>query len=82
MGIGDIKIKMHDGTIKTLTSVRYVPDLKKNLISLSELDKNGYFNRGDGGVLKVTRGSLICMKAVLQNEYMCCKHPHYVVMQL
>jgi len=33
---------MHDGIIKTLTAVRYVPELKRNLISLGELDKNGY----------------------------------------
>ena len=66
-GIGDIKLKMHDGIIKTLTAVRYVSELKRNLISLGELDKSGYSYRGDGGVVKVARGLLICMKAVLQN---------------
>jgi len=45
-GIGDIKIKMHDGIIRTLISVRYVPELKRNLISLGELDKNGDSYRG------------------------------------
>ena len=58
---------MHDGLIKPLTSVRYVPELERNLISLGELDKSGYSYRGDGGVLKVAKGSLICMKAVLHN---------------
>lgn len=67
MGIGDIKLKLHDGTCRTLTSVRHVPDLKRNLISLGELDKNGYSYKEDGGVLKVSRGSLVCMKANLQN---------------
>ena len=67
MGIGDIRLRMHDGIVKTLTAVRYVPDLKRNLISLGELDKNGYSYKGDGGVLKVSRGSLVCMKAVLKN---------------
>ena len=37
----DLKIKMYDGTIKTLSDVRHVPDLKKNLISLGVLDSNG-----------------------------------------
>ena len=37
-----MKIKMYDGTIKTLSDVRPVPDLKKNLISLGVLDSNGY----------------------------------------
>lgn len=34
LGIGTVKIKMHDGVLRTLTSVRHVPDLKMNLISL------------------------------------------------
>jgi len=67
MGIGDIKIKIHDGTTRTLSTIRYVLGLKRNLISLGELDKNGYSYRGVGGVLKVIRGSLICMKVILQN---------------
>jgi hypothetical protein len=34
IGIGTIKIRMHDGIVRTLTNVRHIPDLKKNLISL------------------------------------------------
>ncbi|KAI9194535.1 hypothetical protein LWI28_006901 [Acer negundo] len=36
--ISTIKIKMFDGIVKTLSSVRHVPALKKNLISLGTLD--------------------------------------------
>ena len=32
--IGNIIIKMFDGIVRTLCDVRYVPDLRKNLISL------------------------------------------------
>jgi hypothetical protein len=32
VGIGSIRIKMFDGTIKILTDVRHVPDIRKNLI--------------------------------------------------
>ena len=42
VGMGDIRIKMYDNTVRTLTSVRHVPDLKKNLISLGVLDSDGY----------------------------------------
>ncbi|XP_052174285.1 retrovirus-related Pol polyprotein from transposon TNT 1-94 isoform X1 [Diospyros lotus] len=66
-GIGDIKLKMFNGSIRTLTSVRYVPELKKKLISVGELAKNGYSYSGCGDILKVAKGSLICMKAVLKN---------------
>ncbi|KAF3665269.1 Retrovirus-related Pol polyprotein from transposon TNT 1-94 [Capsicum annuum] len=51
-GIGTIRIKMFDGVVRTLGDVRYVPDLKRNLISLSTLDLSGYRYTGEGGVLK------------------------------
>ena len=38
VGIGSIQIKMFDGTIKILTDVRHVPEVRKNLISLGVLD--------------------------------------------
>ena len=34
IGMGNIKIKMYNDTVKTLADVRHVPELKKNLISL------------------------------------------------
>ena len=42
-------------------------DLKRNLISLRELDKNGYSYKRVG-VLKVAKWSLICMRVILQNS--------------
>jgi len=62
-GIGSVKIKMHDGIIRTLTNVWHVPDLKRNLISLSALDSFGYSFSGQSGVLKVTKGTFVVMKA-------------------
>ncbi|KAG8498690.1 hypothetical protein CXB51_005073 [Gossypium anomalum] len=38
---GTIKVKMFDGVVRTLSDVRYVPELKRNLISLSTLDSKG-----------------------------------------
>ncbi|XP_071727384.1 uncharacterized mitochondrial protein AtMg00300-like [Rutidosis leptorrhynchoides] len=62
VGIGTIQIKMYDGTVRTLTDVRHVPELKKNLISLGTLDSIGCEYRARGGVLKVSRGALVVMK--------------------
>ncbi|XP_028180740.1 uncharacterized protein LOC114367746 [Glycine soja] len=42
IGIGTVKIKMHDGIIRTLTEVRHVPELKKNLISIGIMDGKGF----------------------------------------
>ncbi|KAA3487396.1 Retrovirus-related Pol polyprotein from transposon TNT 1-94 [Gossypium australe] len=41
IGIGIIQIKMHNRIIRTLSNVRHVPNLKKNIISLGILDLNG-----------------------------------------
>ncbi|WVZ61696.1 hypothetical protein U9M48_011528 [Paspalum notatum var. saurae] len=67
VGIGSIQIKMHDGIVRTLTDVRHIPDMTKNLISLSTLDGKGYKYSGGDGVLKVSKGSLIVMKADLKS---------------
>jgi hypothetical protein len=37
VGIGAVRIRMHDGTVKTLKNIRHIPDLKRNLISLGTL---------------------------------------------
>jgi len=38
LGKGTIQIKIHDGMIRTLTNVRHVLDLKRNLISFVTLE--------------------------------------------
>ena len=62
MGIGSVQIKMFDGVIRKLNDVRYVRDLKKNLISLGVLDASGYCIIFEGGNLKVARGALVAIK--------------------
>jgi len=34
VGIGDVRIMMYDGIVRTLCDVRHIPELKKNLIFL------------------------------------------------
>jgi len=63
IGKGTVRIKMHDSVVRTLTDVRHVPDLKKNLISLGTLESLGCKYLGEGGVLKVSHGALVIMKA-------------------
>jgi hypothetical protein len=58
---------MHDGIIRTLTDVRHISDMSKNLISLSTLDGKGYKYSGGDGVLKVSKGSLIVMRGDLKS---------------
>ena len=40
-GMGTVRIKMDDGIIRELKEVRYVPQLKRNLISVGALEALG-----------------------------------------
>ncbi|KAK8918612.1 hypothetical protein KSP39_PZI021035 [Platanthera zijinensis] len=62
LGVGNIRIKMFDGVVRILTNVRYVPNLRKSLISLGTLEAAGYSYTGNDGYLKVKRGVQIVMK--------------------
>ena len=41
VGIGTVRIRMFDGVVRTLGDIKHAPDLKRNVISLSTLDKKG-----------------------------------------
>jgi hypothetical protein len=58
VGISTIKIKMHDGIVMTLMNVQHIRNLKKNLISLGTLDSIGYKYSSEGGVIRISTGSL------------------------
>ena len=62
VGIRNIRVKMFDGVIRTLCDVRYVPNLRKNPISLGTLDSNGFNYKSTNGVIKVSKGVLTMMK--------------------
>jgi hypothetical protein len=63
VGVGNIRIRMFDGIVRELTNVRYVPELKSNLISLGVLDSCGYKYTSQGGALTLSKGNLVVMKA-------------------
>ena len=71
-GIGTIKLKMHDGTIRTIQEVRHVKGLKKNLLSLGQLDSSGCKTHIQDGIMKIVKGALVMMKAekIAANLYM------------
>ena len=53
-------------TFRSLT----ILELKKSLISLSELDSRGYKYTGQGGVIKVSKDILVVMKGIqVENLY-------------
>ncbi|XP_074264972.1 putative mitochondrial protein AtMg00300 [Silene latifolia] len=68
VGIGSIKVKTAEDKKCTLTNVRHVPALGKNLISLSLLSDLGYEFQSKGEILSVTKGSSLVLKGVKQNS--------------
>ena len=63
-GIGTVRIRMHDGAVHELNEVRFVPQLKKNLISVRALEAKGFKVTFENAVAKVTKGSLVVMRGV------------------
>ncbi|KZV20013.1 hypothetical protein F511_28913 [Dorcoceras hygrometricum] len=55
---------MHDGIERILREVRYVPELKRNLISLGALDQAGYCFKAEHGRLAISKGALVVMKGI------------------
>jgi len=72
VGIGTIKLKFLDNTVRTIQHVRHVEGLKKNLLSLGQLDDLDCKAVVEKGVMKVIRGALVIMKGekVDNNLYM------------
>ena len=66
--IGSIWLRNHDGSIRVLTDVRYVPKSKKNPISLGALKSKGLFVIIRDGVLNVIANALLVMKGTRRNN--------------
>ncbi|GJT30681.1 retrovirus-related pol polyprotein from transposon TNT 1-94 [Tanacetum coccineum] len=58
-GVGDVVLKTSFGTSWTLKDVRYIPSLKRRLISVGQLDEEGYHVGFRDQQWKVTKGSLV-----------------------
>ncbi|KAK2989446.1 hypothetical protein RJ640_018764 [Escallonia rubra] len=71
VGIGSIHIRMYDGIVRTLTDVKHVLELRKNLISLGTLDFNGCSYRAIGGVIRIMKGALVVMKGLDKIVFIC-----------
>jgi len=67
-GIGTVHIKISDGMVRELKEVRYVPQVKKNLISVGTLKalSHGISIRDD--ILKMTKGSMVVLKGVRRSN--------------
>jgi len=59
-----VLIKMFDGMVRELKKVRYVPQLKRKLISVGTLKVLGLEVSVRDGILKMIRGLMMILKGV------------------
>lgn len=72
-GIGTIKMRMFDGMVITLTNMKHVLELKKNLVSLGYLRRNGYnfSSHSKSGVLTITKGAMVVIRGRRLENNLC-----------
>ena len=58
-GQEDVCIKTTSGNQWTLVDVRYIPGIKKNLISIGQLDSTGYTAEFEKGSWKIVKGAIV-----------------------
>ena len=62
-GIGEVKIINEDGSSLILTEVRYIPDVKRNLVSLRVLEMKGCIFKSENGNMVVSKDGKKLMEA-------------------
>nr|GEY80891.1 leucine-rich repeat protein [Tanacetum cinerariifolium] len=69
MDLGKVNIQLHDGSNFILEDVRYVPGLRRSLISLGTLEKEGCTVKMQVGRIKVIKGCRVMMTGIKKNNY-------------
>ncbi|GJU90064.1 retrovirus-related pol polyprotein from transposon TNT 1-94 [Tanacetum coccineum] len=67
-GIGKVRVQLKDGSSFVLRNVRYIPELKINLISLGTLEKEGYTVKLQSGKVKVINGSRVILSGIRRDN--------------
>ena len=67
VGIGDVFSETSIGNKLVLKDVRYVPNIRLNLISTGRLDDEGFTNSFGESKWKLTKGSLVVARGKKQN---------------
>ncbi|KAL6323541.1 hypothetical protein AAG906_039119 [Vitis piasezkii] len=59
VGLGDVQISLPNGSVWLLEKVRHIPDLRRNLIFVGQLDDEGHAILFVCGTWKVTKGARV-----------------------
>nr|GFA82742.1 retrovirus-related Pol polyprotein from transposon TNT 1-94 [Tanacetum cinerariifolium] len=68
IGIGKVRVQMKDGLSFVLENVRYILELKRNLISLGTLDREGYTVKLRNGRVNVIKDSLMVLSGTMKGN--------------
>ncbi|GJV79239.1 zinc finger, CCHC-type containing protein [Tanacetum coccineum] len=69
-GTGKVKIHLHDGSSFILEDVRYVPRLRRSLILLGTVEKEGYSVKMRMGRIKMIKGCRVMMTEIRKKNCM------------
>lgn len=67
-GVGSVKFRMADGLVKLLSDVRYIPEIKRNHVSLGLLETKGFYFTSKNGKMEVRKGDKVFMTAERKNS--------------
>ena len=67
LGTGTIRVNTHGSSVKYLKNVRYVPTLRRNLISTGTLGKLGFTHVGADGKIKFQKNGKLVLQGTLRN---------------
>nr|GFB26260.1 retrovirus-related Pol polyprotein from transposon TNT 1-94 [Tanacetum cinerariifolium] len=81
-GIGKVRLQLKDGSSFVLHDVRYIPKLKRNLISLGTLEKEGYIVKLQSGKIKVINGSRVVLSGARRDNCVYSLDGHAVAGEL
>ena len=72
-GIGTMHLTLDTGHDLVLNDVRYVPGIKKRLLSVGQLDLHGYTTQFGGGIWKLKCGSMLIVKGSKRGTLYCLR---------
>nr|GFA02561.1 retrovirus-related Pol polyprotein from transposon TNT 1-94 [Tanacetum cinerariifolium] len=80
--IGKVRLQLKDGSSFVLHNVRYILELKRNLISLGTLEKEGYTIKLQSGKIKVINGSMVVLSGTRRDNCVYSLDDHAVAGEL
>ncbi|GJX74478.1 retrovirus-related pol polyprotein from transposon TNT 1-94 [Tanacetum coccineum] len=81
-GIGKVMIQLRDRSSFVLHNVRCIPELKRNLISLGTLEKEGFTVKLQSGKVKVINGSRVVLSGIRRDTFVYSLDGHAMACEL